>query len=91
MRKLLVGKPSGSYCSWLGSRVQDLQELLAARRNLPGPPQKNEFVSSATCSSCHEDLARTFAHNPQQILETSEKRLEGPKLRVLPRTRAGAR
>jgi DmsE family decaheme c-type cytochrome len=38
------------------------------------PSQKNEFVSSVTCSSCHEDLFRKFSRNPHQILETSEKR-----------------
>lgn len=37
-------------------------------------PPKNEYVSSATCSACHEDLAKKFSRNPHQILETSSKK-----------------
>jgi DmsE family decaheme c-type cytochrome len=35
---------------------------------------KNEYVSSATCASCHEEVATKFARNPHQILETDAKK-----------------
>jgi len=34
----------------------------------------NEYVTSATCSSCHEDLSRQFARNPHQVLEIQPKK-----------------
>src|SRR5262245_42994405 len=37
-------------------------------------PAKNEYVSSATCASCHEEVATKFARNPHQILETDAKK-----------------
>jgi len=33
---------------------------------------KNDYVSSATCASCHEDQTTKFATNPHQILEIRE-------------------
>jgi len=37
-------------------------------------PATNEYVSSATCGSCHEELATKFSRNPHQILETDAKK-----------------
>ncbi len=36
----------------------------------PAVSIQNDYVTSATCASCHEDLAKKFARNPHQILET---------------------
>ncbi|MEW5976126.1 MAG: DmsE family decaheme c-type cytochrome [Acidobacteriota bacterium] len=38
------------------------------------PPQSNEYVTSATCASCHDDLAKKFASNPHNLLETRAER-----------------
>ena len=38
------------------------------------PPSGNGYVTSATCASCHEDLAKAFSRNPHQILETSSSK-----------------
>jgi DmsE family decaheme c-type cytochrome len=41
------------------------------------PPQENkpaEYVGSAMCQACHEDLHNAFEKNPHQILETDKKR-----------------
>jgi DmsE family decaheme c-type cytochrome len=35
---------------------------------------RNEYVTSATCSSCHEDLLKQFARNPHQVLEIQPKK-----------------
>src|SRR5262249_3872200 len=37
----------------------------------PSVPSGNNYVTSATCASCHEELAKTFSKNPHQILEIS--------------------
>ena len=38
------------------------------------PASQNEYVTSATCSACHEDLSKKFARNPHQVLETNPKK-----------------
>jgi DmsE family decaheme c-type cytochrome len=51
--------------------------LLGQDEGSKPPPQnqvskaKSEYVASATCASCHEDLAKSFTKNPHQILEVS--------------------
>jgi len=74
MLKLLVGKPFALMLLLAGFAGVGFARTPRSPQEPAGPPQKNEFVSSATCSSCHEDLAKTFARNPHQILETSEKK-----------------
>ena len=32
-------------------------------------PAKSDYVTSAACASCHEDLAKKFTRNPHQVLE----------------------
>lgn len=47
----------------------------AAQEPSPKPvttEAKNEYVSSATCASCHEDQVTKFATNPHQILNMKE-------------------
>ncbi len=34
----------------------------------------NEYVTSATCSSCHEDLLRQLARNPHQLFDFNLKK-----------------
>jgi len=41
------------------------------------PPPENkplEYVGSATCQGCHEDIFNAFQKNPHQVVETSKKR-----------------
>jgi DmsE family decaheme c-type cytochrome len=43
----------------------------------PAPPPDNkpaEFVGSATCQGCHEDIFNAFQKNPHQVVETDKKR-----------------
>ena len=74
MLKLLVGKPFVLILFLAGFAGVGFARTPRSPQEPAGPPQKNEYVSSATCSSCHEDLAKKFSHNPHQILETSEKK-----------------
>jgi DmsE family decaheme c-type cytochrome len=36
-----------------------------------GAAAPDNYVTSATCASCHEELAKTFSKNPHQVLEIS--------------------
>src|SRR4051794_1439224 len=43
----------------------------------PSPPADNkpaEYVGSATCQGCHEDIFNGFQKNPHQTVETDKKR-----------------
>ena len=40
-----------------------------ARNNKPA-----EYVGSATCQTCHEDIFNAFQKNPHQVVETDKKR-----------------
>src|SRR5687767_467855 len=74
MRKLLVGKSFGLILLLAGFAGPGFARTSRSPQETAAPPAKNDYVSSATCISCHEDLAKKFAQNPHQILEISEKK-----------------
>src|SRR5512143_1959741 len=74
MLKLLVGNPFALMLLLAGFAGDGFARTPRSSQEPASSPQTNEFVSSATCSSCHEDLARTFSRNPHQILETSDNK-----------------
>jgi len=40
----------------------------------PASKNKNEYVTSATCAACHEELSTKFTSTPHQVLEINEKK-----------------
>ncbi len=74
MLKFLFVKPFALTLVLAGFAGPGFARTSRSPQETAAPPAKNDYVSSATCGSCHEDLAKKFAQNPHQILETSEKK-----------------
>ena len=65
----------------------------ASAQDAPAPtPDKPDFVGSETCQACHEDIYNSFVKSPHHIVEITPKaRLQGTRLRSLPRNGFAAR
>jgi DmsE family decaheme c-type cytochrome len=59
-------KPSNSHLQESASGLPKQQNQAA--------PAKNDYVTSATCSACHEDLFKKFTRTPHQVLESHPKK-----------------
>lgn len=70
MRRLTAGKFLVSTLCFTTLTIPSLARSLP-QETAAQPAAKNEYVTSATCASCHEDLARKFTRSPHQVLETS--------------------
>ena len=79
-RQVLRVRPARTHAGWLAAAVLLFAVLGSAQEKLSAPvtpPQENkpaEYVGSAMCQACHEDLHNAFEKNPHQILETDKKR-----------------
>src|SRR5262249_4545758 len=80
LRRIVAHLPTLLLAFWVGpafASVGSQSQVSSAESQTPAKPQaeavssKNTDVASATCASCHEDLAKAFAKNPHQILEIS--------------------
>jgi len=54
--------------------IGSAQEKAAAPAAPPPDNKPAEFVGSATCQTCHEDIFNAFQKNPHQMVETDKKR-----------------
>ncbi len=74
MLKLRFGRPLAFALIFIGFVLLGSVKASRNPQEAAAPASKNEYVASATCASCHEDLARKFTKNPHQILETHPKK-----------------
>lgn len=54
-------------------------EATAAKQDAPAPatdstPKKKDYVGSETCSTCHEDIAKSFERDRHHAIETAKKK-----------------
>src|SRR5262245_5148176 len=74
MFKLLVGKPFVLMLLLAGFAEVAFAQTPPSPQEAPAAPQKNEDVSSATGTSCHEDIAKKSSQQSHQIRETSKEK-----------------
>src|SRR5262245_30903222 len=74
MVRRFLGKGVGLILFAAAQGVSGLAGSASKPQESAAPASQNGYVSSATCASCHEELATKFARNPHQILETDAKK-----------------
>ena len=70
----LVGAALLFSCSWGAPRRSLPPPRNSSPRQQPADNKPAEFVGSATCQACHEDIFNAFQKSPHQVVETDKKR-----------------
>ena len=74
MLTLLFGRSLAITLLVAGFPVFSLAKSSRGPQEPAASNSQNAYVTSATCGACHEDLAKKFARNPHQVLETNPKK-----------------
>jgi DmsE family decaheme c-type cytochrome len=74
MRKFRAGKFLFMALLSAGLAIASFAKSSRGQQEATPTASKSDYVTSATCAACHEDLARKFTSNPHQALETNARK-----------------